>query len=488
MPTPKLQLTSRTQYDTDGSTTVWNFNFSGGYLLQDHVKAYYDSPLGVRTVVTVTPAMLIGTWQLQITPAIPAGNVLTIYRATPKDSPMVDFVDRGNISEVALDTLARQSIFVAAEASDDTVTANSDVAANAASQAQASQAAAASSATSAASQATLAAASATTATTKAVEAATSAAAAADLLVTPTGIKSINGGPLAGLRNLIINGGCQVAQRAAVAITASDQYGKVDRHTGSISGGTGVSGNVEQNPNNAFDSGYAFWMSNLTYTAGTWVFRHRIEALNARRLSGKTVTVSFKVAHDFGSARTVSVSIAKPTASDNFGAVTAIGSVFVTSAIPSNISGVTLVTCQFTLGATDANNGLLLQINDASPTSVSAKNVLIGDVQLEVGSVATIFEQRPYGLELLLCQRYCELLGVIRLEGYGSAGNVFTAWKPFKVQKRASPTLAGQAVAAAINCGIGTLAADVYEVTYPVTVTTTAAFVAQVLGTVASAEL
>ena len=150
MPTPKLQLLSRTQYDTDGSTTVWNFNFSGGYILQDHVKAYYDTPLGVRTVVTVTPAMLIGTWQLQITPAIPAGNVLTIYRATPKDNPMVDFADRGNISEVALDTLARQAIFVAAEASDDTVTANSDVAVTAAVAALASQGAAATSATNAA--------------------------------------------------------------------------------------------------------------------------------------------------------------------------------------------------------------------------------------------------------------------------------------------------------------------------------------------------
>jgi hypothetical protein len=153
MPTPKLQLLSRTQYDTDGSTTVWNFNFSGGYILQDHVKAYYDSPLGVRTVVTVTPAMLIGTWQLQITPAIPADNVLTIYRATPKDNPMVDFADRGNISEVALDTLARQAIFVAAEASDDTVTANSDVAVNAAVQAQTSATSAAASAATASSAA-----------------------------------------------------------------------------------------------------------------------------------------------------------------------------------------------------------------------------------------------------------------------------------------------------------------------------------------------
>lgn len=178
MAIPKLQLLSRTQYDTDGTTTIWDFNFSGRYILQDHVKAYWDTPLGVRTPVTVTPAMLIGEWQLQITPAIPAGNVLTIYRATPKDQPMVDFVERGQISEVALDTLARQAIFVAAEASDDTVAANSDVAVNAAAEAQAAQAAAIVSATAAATQATAAAASATAASTSATAASTSAADAA----------------------------------------------------------------------------------------------------------------------------------------------------------------------------------------------------------------------------------------------------------------------------------------------------------------------
>jgi hypothetical protein len=143
MAIPKLQLLSRTQYDTDGTSTVWDFNFSGGYILPEHVKAYYDSPEGVRTVVNGT---LIGEYQLQITPAIPANNVLTIYRDTPKDNPMVDFVDRGQISEVALDTVARQAIFVAAEASDDTVTANSDVAVNAAEQALARAADAAASA------------------------------------------------------------------------------------------------------------------------------------------------------------------------------------------------------------------------------------------------------------------------------------------------------------------------------------------------------
>lgn len=211
MAVPKLQLLSRTQYDTDGTTTVWDFNFSGGYILQDHVKAYYDSVGGVRTPVVVTPAMLIGTWQLQITPAIPAGNVLTIYRATPKDRPMVDFTDRGYISEVALDTLARQAVFVAAEASDDTVTANSDVAVNAAVQAQAAQAS-----TVAASASAVAAAAAADEDRIAADASAVAAANAATAVAAVPIGD----------NLLINGGFVINQRAyapGAPTAAANQY-------------------------------------------------------------------------------------------------------------------------------------------------------------------------------------------------------------------------------------------------------------------------
>ena len=39
------------------------------------------------------------------------------------------------------------------------------------------------------------------------------------------------------------------------------------------------------------------------------------------------------------------------------------------------------------------------------TSTNGKNFVFSNVQLEEGSVATPFEQRPYGLELSLCQRY-----------------------------------------------------------------------------------
>jgi hypothetical protein len=65
---------------------------------------------------------------------------------------------------------------------------------------------------------------------------------------------------------------------------------------------------------------------------------------------------------------------------------------------------------------------------------------ITGVQLEVGSVATTFDYRPYGTELLLCQRYASQVG----QGSGYALNSTTVrfTIAYPVQMRASPTITG----------------------------------------------
>jgi hypothetical protein len=226
------------------------------------------------------------------------------------------------------------------------------------------------------------------------------------------VSAINNGPLAGFRNAIINGGMQVAQRAAPTITATPQYGQADRFVAYISGGTGISGTINQGADAQFKSGYRLWMSSLSYTSGTWAIQQKIESFNSIGLNGSTVTVSFKLYHDFGSSRTVTVQLAKANALDNFSTVTAISSPYISPALTSG--AYSNVSCSFAIGASDATNGLLLQINDSSATTVSAKNVIIGDVQLEPGPVATPFERRPIGTELALCQRYyCETRATLR---------------------------------------------------------------------------
>lgn len=100
----------------DGVQTIWNFTFAGGYIFKSHVKAYYLDAAGARVPVTVTEDMLIGPYQLQVIPAIPAtATRFVIYRDTPKDLPLVDFVGGSVVSEANLDRAAEQSIFCVAE-------------------------------------------------------------------------------------------------------------------------------------------------------------------------------------------------------------------------------------------------------------------------------------------------------------------------------------------------------------------------------------
>ena len=81
-----------------------------------------------------------------------------------------------------------------------------------------------------------------------------------------------------------------------------------------------------------------------------------------------------------------------------------------------------------------NNCLVLSLE----SETTASDIYIYQVQLEEGSVATPFEQRPYELELSLCQRYYEL-GKVLL--FGAVDTVNTCVNCFyKVTKRVSPTL------------------------------------------------
>lgn len=108
-------LESLNSYVADGVTTVWNFSFAGGYIDAAHIKAF-----AIDTEGEVTPQVLVvsGPSQVTIDPPVPVNNELTILRQTPTNAPMVDFLDKTNLTEADLDLTAKQAVFAAAEAKD----------------------------------------------------------------------------------------------------------------------------------------------------------------------------------------------------------------------------------------------------------------------------------------------------------------------------------------------------------------------------------
>ena len=141
MPSPIAQLLSRTEYAGDGVTTSWGFSFSGGYLDRDHVKAYTKTSTGIRTPLTIMPGDFTGDYTLNLG-IVPVDTNLVIYRDTPKDLPLVNFVDGGRITETSLDLVAKQAVFIAAETTDIVNTSDAIAAGAAAASAAASAAAA----------------------------------------------------------------------------------------------------------------------------------------------------------------------------------------------------------------------------------------------------------------------------------------------------------------------------------------------------------
>lgn len=265
------------------------------------------------------------------------------------------------------------------------------------------------------------------------------------------LASINGGPLAGFRNRIINGNFDFWQRGT-SFTGNG-YG-ADRW---VHGRVGTTHTASRQ---AFTLGQTAVPGEPTYFCRTVVssvagagnyaaLAQRIE--DVRTFAGQQVTVSFWAKADstknitaeleqfFGTGGSPSAAVA-PIVANKVSIGTSWQKVTVTANIPS-ISGKTLGT----------NNDHVLQLGiwfDAGSDWNARTNSLgqqsgtfdIAQVQIEPGSVATPFEQRPIGTELSLCQRYYET-GIV--SAYATATNTHHLGAPcfYRVTKRAAPTIA-----------------------------------------------
>jgi hypothetical protein len=239
-------------------------------------------------------------------------------------------------------------------------------------------------------------------------------------------------PYSTFRNRIINGDMRIDQRnagASVSNGAAAYTYSVDRFSGY---GTSASKFTMQQSTTA-PTGFVnstVVTSSAATTPGSgdaYGFLQRIEGTNVSDLafgsaSAKTVTISFWVRSSI--TGTYAVALTNSGYARCYPAEYTISAAntweYKTVTIAGDTSGTWLTTTGigaevwFDLGSGSNFNGTANSWNGSLKVRTSSSANWIGTngatfyitgVQLEVGSVATPFERRPYGQELSLCQRY-----------------------------------------------------------------------------------
>lgn len=287
------------------------------------------------------------------------------------------------------------------------------------------------------------------------------------------------GQLAGFRNKIINGACNVQQRAPKTLaTVGSPYGSVDRFfcgVGSAVGSISL-GNGEITHENAWKNIVMLYVdtaTTATFTGSTQPkidgFSQKLECNDVYDLRGKTITISFLFNTNVAGRYSFCLQLLQVYNSyaDTFDVGVGTTKVSFTLSIPTELPRYTVPTDTMGLGGSAA--AMKLSIGGLSGTIygtptlkswvageyVTATGPLLGltnwantagnyialtELQLETGSVATPFEQRPYATELALCQRYYEVIGGISVGGYHVAGNAITQTLSFSA-KRIVPSIA-----------------------------------------------
>ena len=267
-----------------------------------------------------------------------------------------------------------------------------------------------------------------------------------------------------LKNRIINGAMQIAQRATsatnVGTSSATSYNTVDRFQIYRDGAATGCNPSQQSTGGPTGLPYFIRIQRVSGNTATNALNiaQSIESINCYDLAGQSVTLSFwaRAGSNYSSiSNQLAATIASGTGTDGntYNGLTG----FATTATTT----ITLTTSwqRFTLTGTVASNAnqvaILIQ---STPTGTAGTNDFydITGVQLEQNTSATPFERRLYNQELANCQRYYEKSYPISVVPGTSTGNgaafstqnvgVTTAsfiltWVNYKVSKRTDATVA-----------------------------------------------
>lgn len=253
----------------------------------------------------------------------------------------------------------------------------------------------------------------------------------------------------GMRNAIINGIALVNQRVTAHTLVKDVYGIcADRFYGMATGTAVSAGTLATTAGSGSQPFSWFYFGGMTLTGtGVIYLRYRMEAKDAARFKGQTASFRCQVLQDTGGAINYTIYVRKANAADNFAAVTAISDSGAISVPNSTVTSLPYLA----IAMGECGNGIEIEIK-VECGAVTTKGFYFTQLQLELGSVATPFEYRPYGQELALCQRYYEKSydgasapGTVTDIGsiYVIAQSTYELYFPittFRVTKRILPTI------------------------------------------------
>lgn len=205
-------------------------------------------------------------------------------------------------------------------------------------------------------------------------------------------------------NLIVNGGCAVAQRDPVALANAFRYGAVDG-IAARADGTVEAGTIGQAAAGLGTTGHACALSGVTLSgaAPAVAWRCRIEARDAAMLAGGPAMVACRVRHDADTAVGYTIAVNAADAADDFAAVTAIAA----STAPVDVASGTDAALGLTVPDMGACANGVEVIVTAACGAVAGAVFLIADLQLAAGSAAVPVRPRPVGVEAALCRRYLQ---------------------------------------------------------------------------------
>lgn len=252
----------------------------------------------------------------------------------------------------------------------------------------------------------------------------------------------------GMKNRIINGAFQIAQRSTGGSSTPSagvtSYTTLDRWFIAQTGTTAslFQGQTTPQTTGVYKAGYFGRNSGQTNVPSNIFMGQQIESFNVYDLRGQSAIISFnafrganaptslKCVVRFGTAADQSSSnglngswtgYSASTASD-FTVDTTVGTFTKTVSVPSDASEMMVLFYYAPTGTAGANEWFAFE-----------------NVQLEKNSTATSFDYRPYGTELALCQRYFNTVKAINGTSGGTNNGMFS--NVGYAEMRTTPTFA-----------------------------------------------